>query len=236
MCYLRLEKHTFVVFNKASITGNIHSFYCQINRIIPSQIFFSTPRKSSQKPSKTFKISLRPTRGNKKKKKKNRINEQPNRQTEISKLVDVTSRKGKQVACTGRVITGRITGDHKLYLVALTNNDSRPILHPIFIDSVDASISVIIVSLHLSSSLSLSFLPLFLAILIYLSLPRVVDKSPLHSSIQSVERTSRFFFFHSLSLSLFNLIYPFLFLGELQAGSPRFILQIRALDNPADGF
>ena len=153
----------------------------------------------------------------KKKKKEIKSTSRPNRQTEISKL-DGTSRNSKRK--TSRVHGSRdyetnITGDHKLYLVAPTNNDSlRPILHPIFIDSVDASISVIIVSLHLSL-LSLSFSVSFSR-----ATPSSFTCPSLESSINRrctprFNRWNEFLVSFSLSLSLSfrNLIYPFLSLS-----------------------
>lgn len=181
---------------------------------------------------------LRPyTRQKKKKRKEIKSTSSPiDKQKFRNSTAPLETRKGKQVACTGRVITRRITSDHKLYLVARTNNDSC-LCAQSFIRflSIQSTHQLALLSFRYTSTLSLSFSfsysSLFFphhAILIYLSLPRVVDKSPLHSSIQSVERISRFFFF-SLSLfpqSYLSILVPFCSKRALQGLFYRFELSI----------
>lgn len=97
------------------------------------------------------------------------------RQTEISKLVvdgkRLASNSGKTSRVHGTLWLRRIADDHKLYLVAATNNDSRactqflypgdPFIRPIFIDSSAHQLALLSFRYSCPSIDSLFFLPDF---------------------------------------------------------------------------
>lgn len=146
------------------------------------------------------------------------------------------TRKGKQVACTGRVITRRITSDHKLYLVARTNNDSR-LCAQSFIRflSIQSTHQLALLSFRYTSTFSLSLSLSLIPPSFSRTTPSSFTCPSLESSINrrctpQFNRWNEFLVsFSSLSLfpqSYLSILVPFCYKRALQGLFYRFELSI----------
>lgn len=164
------------------------------------------------------------------------------RQTEISKLVGdgkrLASNSGKTSRVQGTLWLRWIADDHKLYLVAATNNDSRactqflypndPFIRPIFIDSSAHQLALLSFRYSCPSIDSLFFYSTSLFVLLPFPLRLFVPRASSinRGALNSISGTD----FSSFPLPQ---ICPALSFRSRFKFTRRFILQIRVLaDNP----